>query len=150
LSPLNPLLNGHSDPEWRFWQRVEKTETCWLWTGAKAKFGHGSIYVDGKSLRAHTYSFLLHGGVVPEGMQVNHTCDTPGCVRPDHLYAGTQQQNVDDMNRRGRNYYSNRSECPKGHPYDEENTIITKQGRRRCRKCHNEETRARYREKKAS
>ena len=89
----------------RFWQRVVKTPTCWFWAGKK-KNGYGAISrtYSGKEkyLYAHQISFLLSGKALPMGQHVLHHCDIKACVRPDHLYAGTHQQNMRDAVLRGR------------------------------------------------
>lgn len=96
---------GRSTEE-RFWGKVQKTETCWLWTGGKRSKGYGAfVYArDGEPVqgRAHVYSYELHKGRVPKGVFVLHTCDTPACVNPDHLFLGNNQDNVDDMIAKGR------------------------------------------------
>jgi hypothetical protein len=90
----------------RFWAKVEKTEGCWLWTGAKRHKGYGAfVYArDGEVVqgRAHRYSYEVHVGPIPPGVFVLHRCDTPACVRPDHLFLGTNQDNVTDMMKKGR------------------------------------------------
>jgi hypothetical protein len=91
----------------RFWNNVRKTDTCWLWTGATTKFGHGVVICKGTKRRgatqkAHRISWLLHFGPVPDGMFVCHTCDVPACVNPDHLYVGTAKDNTRDCLVRGR------------------------------------------------
>jgi hypothetical protein len=88
-------------PEVRFWAQVQKTDGCWLWTGATVK-GYGAFFANGKSIRAHRYSYQLHHGPIPSGKMVLHHCDTPACVRPDHIYAGTNLDNVRDAMQRGR------------------------------------------------
>ena len=85
----------------RFWEKVNKTDKCWLWTGGKASDGYGSFNYDGGQ-RAHRFSWELHFGKIPSGLLVLHHCDTPGCVRPDHLFLGTQADNAKDMWRKGR------------------------------------------------
>jgi hypothetical protein len=75
---------------------------CWNWTGAHDKDGYGWIRVSGKQIAAHRYSYTASHGQIPGGMQVLHTCDNPCCVNPDHLFIGTQQNNVDDMIEKGR------------------------------------------------
>lgn len=89
----------------RFWPKVNKTETCWLWTAAKHEFGYGVIGCPdrkGKNLKAHRVSYYLHYGPIPFGMSVLHRCDVPQCVNPYHLFLGTQRDNVDDMIDKGR------------------------------------------------
>ena len=83
----------------RFWRKVVKTETCWLWTGAHLPAGYGMIGMPGggPNVLTHRFSYELHYGPIPDGLLVCHKCDNPPCVRPDHLYAGTQQDNVSDM-----------------------------------------------------
>lgn len=92
----------------RFWARVNKTETCWLWTGTILSHGYGQISLGhpstpgSKRWRAHRFSWELHRGTIPDGLVVCHTCDNPICVRPDHLFLGTQADNVHDSSRKGR------------------------------------------------
>ena len=91
----------------RFWDKVKKTDTCWLWTASLRNKGYGAFgyTLDGNTVqdRAHRYSYRLHIGTIPPGMFVLHHCDTPACVNPDHLFLGTNQDNVTDMMRKGRN-----------------------------------------------
>ncbi len=87
--------------EERFWKRVNKTDTCWLWIGAKARYGFFSIRVK-LTMAAHRFSWELHNGKIPKGLGVLHKCDVPLCVNPDHLFLGTQKDNSDDMWAKGR------------------------------------------------
>jgi hypothetical protein len=90
--------------EKRFWAKVEKTsDGCWLWQGAQLPKGYGSFQVGYRRwVGAHVFSYELHVGPVPEGLEVLHGCDNPQCVRPDHLEAGTHKKNMADMAARGR------------------------------------------------
>lgn len=90
----------------RFWEKVNKTDACWLWTAGKRSKGYGAfVWRDGDRTiqgRAHRFSWELHYGAIPVGLWVLHSCDTPACVRPSHLFLGDAQANVDDMVRKGR------------------------------------------------
>lgn len=90
-----------SDAASRFWKKVEKTETCWIWT-ARKNGGYGHFGLDHKLVRAHRFAWTLEHGDIPEGLSVLHSCDNPSCVRPSHLFLGTQQDNVDDCIKKGR------------------------------------------------
>lgn len=87
----------------RFWSKVKKTATCWLWMAGTSPAGYGRLGQGGQgSMLAHRYAYELTRGPIPKGLFVLHSCDTPPCVRPDHLFLGTHQDNMDDMNRKGR------------------------------------------------
>lgn len=82
----------------RFWEKVNKTEGCWLWTAAKKQKNYGMIGVlPSRNRLAHRVSWELHNGPIPQGMKVLHKCDNPPCVRPEHLFLGTHQDNMRDM-----------------------------------------------------
>lgn len=89
-------------PEQRFWPKVQKTDGCWLWTAGQAGDGYGAFGLNRRAIRAHRYSWELFYGPVPNGMNVLHKCDTPSCVRPEHLFLGTQTDNIADMVAKGR------------------------------------------------
>ena len=89
----------------RFWVRVEKTPTCWLWRGATNSSGYGVMQKDGRRIRAHRFAYELTYGAIPEGLFACHRCDNPLCVRPDHLFLGTPADNAHDMIRKGRHVW---------------------------------------------
>lgn len=97
-----PGLGVHAAP-WRerFWQRVEKTDGCWLWRGG-LRNGYGVLSIDGRKEYAHRISFAIHRGSVPTGLDLDHLCRTPKCVNPDHLEAVTHAENI----RRGNSPYA--------------------------------------------
>jgi hypothetical protein len=86
----------------RFYLHVHKTETCWLWTGALDKDGYGRFWWNGRTGRTARFIFEWTYGALGEGLIPRHTCDNARCVRPDHLIAGTQADNIQDCWRRGR------------------------------------------------
>lgn len=97
---LKPVGRTLSD---RFWLKVEKSETCWTWTGSKTEFGYGHMQTTPKKYEAsHRISWRLHRGDIPTGMVVMHECDNPACVRPDHLRLGSLRDNSEDMTRKDR------------------------------------------------
>lgn len=90
----------------RFWSRVNKTKSCWLWSGAPGSDGYGEIFINRKSLpkhiRTHRVSWILHFGEIPDGLHILHRCDNPPCVNPKHLWLGTNKDNMSDMTIKGR------------------------------------------------
>ena len=84
----------------RFWEKVEKTETCWLWKGGKSGPGYGVIWADGRLAPAHRVSLILAGSPPPAELEVDHLCRVPLCVRPDHLEAVTHAENLRRGNHR--------------------------------------------------
>ena len=81
----------------RLWLRVNKTETCWLWTGPVDGWGYGHLKMEGKTLHTHRVSYELSHGTIPKGMVIDHVCHTPRCVRPDHLRLATNKQNCENL-----------------------------------------------------
>jgi hypothetical protein len=101
---LPPLLPP--TPE-EFMAKVNKTDSCWLWTGAKAPpWNYGRT----GQLWAHRVSYELHVGPITEGLYVLHRCDNPPCVNPSHLFLGTAADNVQDMMAKGR-HASQKDRC---------------------------------------
>ena len=89
----------------RFWSKVEKLGNesgCWLWTGYSDSAGYGNFQLLKLPRKAHRVAFVLSGRELMEGMCVLHKCDTPGCVNPAHLRAGTHRENSKDMVSKGR------------------------------------------------
>lgn len=87
----------------RFWAKVEKTDSCWLWTAALNEKGYGVFGVKKETDKAHRISWKLSKGPILNSLFVLHKCDIPNCVRPSHLFLGTNQDNVNDMIKKGRN-----------------------------------------------
>ncbi len=98
-----------SPPVYRFWARVDKEgpihpvlkTRCWMWK-AKDKGDYGHIKVRGLLTAAHRYSWFIHRGPIPDELHVLHHCDNPSCTNPDHLFVGTQADNVADMDSKDR------------------------------------------------
>lgn len=87
--------------EQRFWNRVNKTETCWLWTASFRK-GYGQMWDGMKIISAHRLSWEIANGPIVGGLCVLHKCDVRACVRPSHLFLGTIADNQTDMKLKGR------------------------------------------------
>jgi HNH endonuclease len=120
----------------RFFAKVDKSDDCWVWTGARWSRGYGQLRGDGRRLLAHRVAWQLVNGPIPDGLQVCHRCDNPPCVRPDHLFLGSASINALDRDNKGRNGQAAKAYCPAGHEYSDANTYRNRNGHRRCRACH--------------
>ena len=127
----------HGSPEQRVWRHVsfDTVTDCWLWTGATQR-GYGVFNLGARGIgfvRAHRYVYELLRGRIADGLVLDHLCRNSGCVNPWHLEAVTQRTNI----LRGDGLIADqarRTQCPQGHPYDEQNTRLFR-GARRCRAC---------------
>ena len=133
----------------RFWSKVgtvsNDNDDCWLWQARIHKGGYGQFWYDGRMIEAHRAAWMIAFGDIEAGMDVLHRCDVRSCVRPSHLFTGTQQDNMDDMLAKGRatRWKTTITQCPAGHDYSPENTRIRRDGSRLCRTCHRVRERAR-------
>ena len=122
-----------------FWSNVEKTDSCWIWTGAKFH-GYGAFSLKGKrwsTWKAHRLAFFLTKGKLPR-LDLDHLCRNPSCVNPEHLDPVTHAIN---MARKPIN-----KACPNGHAYTPENKYFRPNGHYYCRICRAESVR-RFRRK---
>lgn len=121
----------------RWLANVDKTDTCWLWTGGLWASGYGRFWFDGRTVLAHRWSYEHHVGPIQKGRQLDHLCRVRECVRPDHLEPVSARENLMRGETRAA-ANAVKTHCPQGHPYDEENTYRDKRGRRSCNICRRE------------
>lgn len=121
----------------------EPNTGCWLWTRQLDKDGYGTFSFRKNFIRAHRWSLERKlGRKIKSGMLANHQCHTPSCVNPDHLYEGTQFQNMQDRKIRGGypkgigNFVRRGGFCKRGHVENKENTWTHPiRGYRSCKVC---------------
>ena len=122
----------------RFWKYVEKTNSCWLWNGFVSQRGYGSYSCkrngERRSYKAHRLAYEMCVGPIPSGRALDHLCRNRKCVRPDHLEPVTWRENtLRGVGLSAEN--ARKTHCVHGHPFDDKNTIIRKNGDRLCRQC---------------
>ena len=130
----------------RFMAKVEKTETCWIWKGARNRHGYGKISVGGQPRLAHRVAYGLLVGPIADGLELDHLCRTPACVNPDHLEAVAHRTNI----LRGVSLNAQRAaqtHCIRGHALEGDNldpAALAKRGHRHCLTCRRERDRERH------
>lgn len=133
----------------RFWAKVDKNgpNGCWLWMSSCSGGGYGQVSNRG-GRRAHRVAYELLVGPIPKGLCLDHLCENPRCVNPDHLEPVTQRTNTLRSKTSAAAINERKTHCPQGHPYDEGNTRYKRDGSRVCRTCEKERAR-RYRAARA-
>lgn len=93
----------------RFWKKVDKNGPvhpihgqCWVWLGSTSHNGYGQFMINHSGIRPHRYSYEVHVGPIPNGLDIMHKCDNRLCVNPDHLGVGTKKDNITDKVSKGR------------------------------------------------
>ena len=125
----------------RFWSRVNKTATCWLWLAARQSQGYGVLRINcvrgsqGVLVYAHRVSYELTKGKIPDGLELDHLCRVRHCVNPDHLEAVSGDENI----RRGISLAAinaRKTHCKLGHPLSGDNLYLRPDGMgRQCLVC---------------
>lgn len=137
----------------RFITKVDSSggaDACHIWTASKTPDGYGYFVVNAAN-RTYAHRWILgylRGTPLERKEFALHRCDNPSCVNPRHLYVGDQTQNMQDCVQRGRlrnpiaNANRSKTHCDRDHEFNEANTYLTSDGRRRCRPCRNRPRRA--------
>lgn len=121
----------------RFLSTLDKfsdSGSCWKWPGCTGRNGYASAYFKGKIYAAHRLAYMLKRGPIGDGLVLDHLCRVRNCVNPWHLEAVTQRENLI----RGVGAVAiniRKTSCIHGHDFTEANTIINRDGTRRCRTC---------------
>jgi hypothetical protein len=130
MPPYRPLAE-------RFWEKVNvgTPDECWTWAACTNPLGYGWINVNNSGELAHRISWLINHGEIPEGLVICHKCDNPPCVNPNHLFLGTQKDNMQDYARKGLHHCAIKTHCKQGHEFSPENTRVY-DGKRYCMACN--------------
>lgn len=145
----NDIVREPSARQWTaFWAKVDASGVCWEWTGGRTTKGYGQLIREGKTWRAHRWSWIHLVGPVPDGLELDHRCRNRLCVCPDHLEPVPTRVNV----LRGNGptaIQARKTHCKRGHEFTPENTRLGTSGvGRTCRTCERAKFRRHRQEKK--
>ena len=144
-------------PEELFWRHInpldkliEDKDHCWPYQGGVSDEGYGRITWMNQKFAAHRISYAIHYGPYLPWLCVLHRCDNRLCCRPEHLFLGTQADNINDMVAKGRHWEKQRTHCTQGHEYTPENTYMHPIRGRTCCECRRIKRRRRDAKKRAA
>ena len=115
---------------------LDKTTGCWNWNGCKSAKGYGRFQLLGKTYNAHRISYVIHGGTLLTGKEIDHKCRNRSCVNPFHLQQISHKENVligESLQAKNKR----KTHCIRGHEFTDSNTYFRKDGGRTCNTCRN-------------
>jgi hypothetical protein len=124
--------------EHTFWDRVDRSGDCWLWTGSTFHYGHGQTHVMYEELgerQAHRVAYRLLVGPIPDGLVLDHLCRNPPCCNPAHLDPVTVGENTRRSPIAPSTINAAKTHCKHGHEFTPENTYVMPDGDRACVTC---------------
>ena len=131
-------------PVERIFEKIDKTlgfgpdGTCWKWMSTTNAKGYAVMSIEGRFKLIHRYFYeFTYGEIGSRKIFVCHRCDNPSCINPDHMFLGTNGDNVRDMVAKGRHFNQKKTHCVHGHEFTPENTKPGLNGGRQCIKCWN-------------
>lgn len=124
----------------RFWSYVDRQDVCWLWTGSLTESGYGRFSIGGRAgtvVRAHRFSYEMHVGAIPAGLDLDHLCRVRRCVNPSHLEPVTRRENTLRSPIAAPAVNASLTHCIRGHEFTPENTYTppSRPNSRHCRAC---------------
>ena len=132
--------------EQRFWEKVEKTDACWVWTATLHNNGYGYMTFAGKNQPAHRISYTLIVGTIPAGLVIDHLCRNRACVNPAHLEPVTRKENLARGEGKGARALRD-GICINGHARTPQNLRTKRDGTTCCKVCQLEQQARRRRER---
>ena len=154
LHPLNNLIGLSLKKLERFISKIKRDSAsgCWIWTGSFDRKGYGKFWVSTAYANAiaHRLCYRLCSDVDIEGKHLHHICENPKCVNPYHLEPLTAKAHIHKTPQSISYQCSIRTNCPYGHPYDEENTYWSPRGKRQCLACRKARDRKETDDRRAS
>lgn len=139
----------------RFWSKVKKTRSCWIWQACLTSRGYGRFNVGASGgcriVFAHRFSYELLVGPIPKGLELDHVCRNKSCVNPRHLKPVTHRQNLtapgSQVGIPSGQLKLSKTHCPSGHELSGDNVRLDKNGHRKCKTCLRDRNRNWYRQK---
>lgn len=139
-----------------FLNTVIDSNDCSVWqglasfSGAKGQMPYAHISYKWKQYRGHRLVYELVYGEIPAGIVVCHTCDNSLCLNPNHLFLGTQKDNMRDASKKKRFFNQTKTHCPRSHPLSGDNLYVTSSGSRHCKICRYNATKSHRAKNKAT